>query len=97
MDDITINVVIADRNYRITIKRADEELVRKTVEDINRRIKEFSDLYAYKDKQDLLAMVLLDVNTVLFEKTNSAEKEEANIKKKISELSNLIESSCLDK
>lgn len=59
MDDLTISVTIADRPYRLKIKKEEEERVRKAAKKINERIKQYSDHYAFNDKQDLLAMVSL--------------------------------------
>jgi Cell division protein ZapA len=58
-DLIPINVVIGDRTYRIKIETADEELVRKTLKTINDKVVEFKTLFAGKDMQDYIAMVLL--------------------------------------
>ena len=38
---LPVNIVIADRNYRIRIEKADEEKVRKTAALINQKIGEF--------------------------------------------------------
>jgi cell division protein ZapA (FtsZ GTPase activity inhibitor) len=59
MDELTITVNIADRPYRLKIKREEEEIIRKAVKEIDQRIKEYSEHFAFNDKQDLLAMVLL--------------------------------------
>lgn len=59
MEELTISVIIADRPYRLTIKRDEEEVIRKAAESINNMIKEYSSNYAFNDKQDLLAMVAL--------------------------------------
>ncbi|HOY30599.1 MAG TPA: cell division protein ZapA [Bacteroidales bacterium] len=59
MEDLTISVNIAERNYKLTIGRLEEEIVRKAVKLINDKIKEFASTYAFKDKQDLLAMIAL--------------------------------------
>lgn len=56
---IPINIVIADRTYRIKTLAADEEVIRKTVKLINDKIVEFKNLYAGKDMQDYLAMVII--------------------------------------
>ena len=56
---IPINVIIADRNYRLKIKASDEELVRKTVKLINEKVFEFKNNFAAKDMQDYVSMVLL--------------------------------------
>ncbi|MDR3712785.1 MAG: cell division protein ZapA [Puia sp.] len=58
-DLIPINVVIGDRTYRIKIEPADEEVVRKTLKTINDKIVEFKTLFAGRDMQDYVAMVLL--------------------------------------
>jgi len=56
---IPINVLIADRTYRIRIAPADEEVVRKTLKLINDKIIEFKTSFAGKDMQDYIAMVVL--------------------------------------
>jgi hypothetical protein len=60
MDElIAITVVIGDRTYRIKIHPADEEVVRKTIKSINEKILEFKTLFAGKDMQDYISMVLV--------------------------------------
>ena len=56
---IPVNILIADRNYRLRIKPEDEEKLRKTVKLINEKIIEFKTNFAGKDMQDYIAMVLI--------------------------------------
>jgi cell division protein ZapA (FtsZ GTPase activity inhibitor) len=56
---IPVNIVIAERNYRLKIDPDDEETVRKTVKLINEKVYEFKNSFAGKDMQDYVAMVLL--------------------------------------
>jgi cell division protein ZapA len=56
---IPLNLVIADRSYRVRIKPSDEEVVRKTVKTINDKVVEFKTQFAGKDMQDYIAMVLV--------------------------------------
>ena len=56
---IPINVVIADRSYRLKVEPKDEEMVRKTVKLINEKVLEFKNKFAGKDTQDYVSMVLL--------------------------------------
>jgi len=56
---IPVNMVVGDRNYRIRIDPVNEEIVRKTVKLINDKILEFKSLFAGKDMQDYIAMVVL--------------------------------------
>ncbi len=58
-DLIAISALIGDRNYRIKIEPADEEVVRKTLKTINEKIVEFKTMFAGKDMQDYIAMVLI--------------------------------------
>lgn len=64
MEEFTISVNIADRPYRLTIKREEEEVIRKAANKINEKVKNYSANYAFNDKQDLLAMVALEEATV---------------------------------
>ncbi len=56
---IPLNIVIGDRNYRIKILPTDEEAVRKTLKTINDKIVEFRTMFAGKDMQDYISMVLI--------------------------------------
>lgn len=56
---IPVNVLIADRSYRLKIKPEDEEKLRKTVKTINEKIIEFKTSFAGRDMQDYIAMVLI--------------------------------------
>ena len=60
MGEQMITISIADRPYRLAINNeTEEENVRKAARLINEKVKEYSTHYAFKDKQDLLAMVVL--------------------------------------
>ena len=56
---IPINIVIADRSYRLKIATKDEEVVRKTIKTINEKIVEYKTNFSGKDMQDYVSMVLL--------------------------------------
>ncbi len=56
---IPVSALIGDRTYRIKIEPQDEEVVRKTLKTINDKIVEFKTLFAGKDMQDYIAMVLI--------------------------------------
>lgn len=89
-DLITINVVLADRTYRLKIKASDEEVVRKTVKLINDKILEFKTQFAGKDMQDYLAMVVLWVATEqAFATTNVLNHQE--VSSQLSYIENLIQ------
>jgi hypothetical protein len=58
-DLILLNLLIADRTYRIKVAPKDEEVVRKTAKTINDKLLEYKTQFSGKDMQDYLAMVLV--------------------------------------
>ena len=56
---IPVNILIADRTYRIKSSPSDEEVVRKTVKLINDKIIEFKTNFSGKDMQDYVSMVII--------------------------------------
>lgn len=63
MDKLKIKVSIAGRIYPLTIKRNEEETIRKAASKIEAIIKQFEANYTVKDKQDLLAMCALQLSS----------------------------------
>lgn len=90
MDELTISVTIADRPYRLNIKKEEEEQIRKAAKNINERIKQYSDNYAFKDKQDLLAMVSLEYanSSLVFEE--KLDHSDQQINEQLSNLDNIL-------
>ncbi|MDB5251969.1 MAG: cell division protein ZapA [Flaviaesturariibacter sp.] len=75
MSLIPLNLVIADRSYRIKINPSDEEVVRRTAKTINDKLIEYKTAFAGKDLQDYLAMVLIWFAT----EQNAAISNEVNL------------------
>lgn len=85
-DLIPINIVIADRTYRIKTLPRDEEVIRRTLKTINDKIIEFKTQFAGKDMQDYIAMVMIWYATQTSADTNPAlEKEMVDALLKIEE------------
>ena len=77
MDELSISLAVAERNYRLAVKKEHEVLFRKAAKLIEKRMKDYSTSYAYKDKQDLLAMVAIEYATsYLQEEQILMEKED---------------------
>ncbi|MEO0310854.1 MAG: hypothetical protein RIQ89_511 [Bacteroidota bacterium] len=60
-ETLSVKVAIANRNYPLRVTQQEQEKVLAAAQAINARIKAFEDTYAVKDKQDLLAMVALQL------------------------------------
>lgn len=89
---IPLNLLIADRNYRVRINPKDEEVVRKTVKTINDKLVEFKTQFAGKDLQDYIAMVLVWFAT----EQNASISNQVNldhIGNRLQALENLIDTS----
>ena len=90
MEEITINIVIADRSYKLTVARADEEKVRKAAAMINDRIKSYSAHYAFKDMQDLLSMTALQFATSTVKYESELAYRDQHLEQQLNDLNALL-------
>lgn len=88
---IAATVVIGDRSYRIKMNPRDEEVVRKTVKTINDKIVEYKTLFAGKDMQDYIAMVLIWLATEQ-QAGGGADIEQEALTEKLSALEKILDS-----
>ncbi len=95
MEELSIKIKIADREYPMTVKRDDEERVRMASRLINEKLKSYRDQFGLEDKQDLLAMVAFDS---LVEKMTSEETHQVidqTVYEKVTHLNHLVSQSIL--
>ena len=59
-EKLSIKLHIANRTYPMKIARDSEEYIRNSVKKIEARLKFYEENYAIKDKQDMLAMCLIE-------------------------------------
>ncbi|MBL3656082.1 cell division protein ZapA [Fulvivirga sediminis] len=93
MDELSIRIKIADREYPMKVKVEDEARVRRAGKQINERIRSYREQFGIDDKQDLLAMVAFDC---LVDKMESDEKQhniDDSVVDKVKQLNNLINQS----
>jgi cell division protein ZapA (FtsZ GTPase activity inhibitor) len=88
---IPVNIVIADRSYRLRIHPKDEEVLRKTVKTINEKIVEFRSQFAGKDMQDYISMVLIWFATEQ-NAGSRLELEKENITEQLNSIERILES-----
>jgi len=91
MSEFTISVKIADRPYRLTIKREDEERIRRAANDLNEKIKQYSENFAFNDKQDLLAMVALEERSSSIISNEKLKKTEITVIKDLEEIDRYLQ------
>lgn len=89
-DTLKIKVSIGNRTYPLTIKRADEESVRKAAKTIESMLKDFQRNYAVQDQQDLLAMCALQLATKVEQTQNNAVVVDKGITDRLEALSDQL-------
>ena len=83
----SINVVIAERSYPSQVKSPEhEEMIRKAVADINRRVKFYLEKFPSKGMVEILSLVVLNIgiqNCGLQKQVESAIEDEAALLKEL--------------
>lgn len=74
-DLIPVNIVIGDRTYRIKALPKDEEVIRRTVKQINDKIIEFKTQFSGQDMQDYIAMVIIWYATLAVDSQGGATND----------------------
>lgn len=79
--EISIKVLIGDRQYPLKISSGEEENVRKAAKLVNERSKFYTENFSVQDKQDAIAMSALEfasenLNAVSNDQSISAEMEQ---------------------
>ncbi|MBT4479016.1 MAG: cell division protein ZapA [Flavobacteriales bacterium] len=87
---LKIKINIANRIYPMTINRDAEENIRKSVKKIEERLKFYEKNYAIKDRQDLLAMCLIEIATKLESVNDSDTKDNNDIEIKLSSIESAL-------
>ena len=87
----SMQVMIAGRSYPLKVREQDMDSIRRVVEEINEKIKDFQLTYINKDKQDCLAMSLLTYAVELHKTKLSDNTTPQQISRKVDHLENLIE------
>ena len=80
MSDVSVKVEIAGGLYTLKVGSDDERNVKQAVDLINQKISEFERNYGVKDKKDVLAMVTLQLVSLLQKQKSQAEQELSTLK-----------------
>ena len=92
MDKLSIKLHIANRIYPMKIERKSEEFIRNAVKEIKERLKFYEENYAIKDKQDLLAMCLIEYASKFESVNNKKVVEYDGLSEKLAEIDDLLSS-----
>jgi len=90
MDKLSIKINIANRLYPMKIDRKSEEYIRNAVKNIEKRLKYYEENYAIQDKQDLLAMCLIEYASKFETVNNKNIVEDDGLTDRLLKLDNLL-------
>jgi cell division protein ZapA len=91
-DKLSIKLHIANRIYPMKIERESEEYIRNAVKQIEGRLKFYEENYAIKDKQDLLAMCLIEYASKFESVNNKNVVEDDGFTEKLTEIESILSS-----
>ena len=91
-DKLSIKLHIANRIYPMKIERNSEEHIRNAVKKIEGRLKFYEENYAIKDKQDLLAMCLIEYASKFESINNKNVVEDDGLTEKLNEIEAILDS-----
>jgi len=91
-DLISIKVQIANRPYPLKVRPDQENAIRRAVDAINARLKEYESTYAVRDIQDLLAMYTIHITTEQLGIQSINDTQKLEIEAELDNLSALVNS-----
>jgi len=91
MDTVSASVSILGRTYKLRVAADDEGALRKAAEAIETQAKNYGNMYAYNDHQDLLAMVALTQITQLIKLQNSMRYKDTDLAQKLKSIDSVLE------
>tara|TARA_Y100001978_G_C23685111_1_gene431411 strand:- start:913 stop:1197 length:285 start_codon:yes stop_codon:yes gene_type:complete len=92
MQKLSIKLHIANRIYPMKIEPSSEEFIRNAVKKIEERLTFYENNYEIKDKQDLLAMCLIEYASKLERLNNETSDQSELLKQKLIRIDNDISS-----
>ncbi|MBL7851813.1 MAG: cell division protein ZapA [Cyclobacteriaceae bacterium] len=95
MDELSIKIKIADREYPMKVKRNEEERVRAAGKVINEKLKSYREQFGLDDKQDLLAMTAFDSVVEKMAAEESDNGVDQSVVDKINHLNQLVSQAIL--
>lgn len=90
MDELSVKIKIADREYPMKVKRTEEEKVRAAGKLINEKIKHYREQFGLDDKQDLLAMVAFDCLVDKLAEEDNLQVIDETLVEKVNHLNQLV-------
>ena len=91
MSELPATIHILDRPYKMRINADDEQFLREAGVLIDSQAKEYAKMYAYNDRQDLLAMVALTQITQLLKLQHKQQFRDTRLEDRLTEINQLLD------
>ena len=91
MNELPATVYILDRPYKLKVRPDDEHFLRKAAESIDSQARSYGKMYAYNDRQDLLAMVALTQITQLLELHDRLQYKDTKLASRLTDINELLD------
>ncbi len=91
METISASVNILGRTYKLRVSKEDEAALRKAAEAIDNQAKQYGNMYAYNDHQDLLAMVALTQITQLTKIQDSLRFKDTDLAQRLQSIDSVLD------
>ncbi len=91
MNEIPATVYILDRPYKLKVRPDDEQFLRQAASRIDSQARDYGKMYAYNDRQDLLAMVALTKVTELLQLQNREQFVDGRLGARLTDINNLLD------
>lgn len=96
MEQLSIKVKIADREYPLKVRKDEEERIKMAAKLLNDKIKQFKDQFGKDDKQDLLAMAAFDLAVEKLRKEEKIALTNEHLENRLDYLEDLINTALND-
>lgn len=90
---VCINVELAQRTYKVNVRESEKTVFEDASKMIDETIKGYEAKYAYKDKQDLLAMVLLQYVTAFIKQNRTLNDNNRTLNERLEAMLQNLEKS----
>ncbi|MFA8299477.1 MAG: cell division protein ZapA [Hyphomicrobiales bacterium] len=97
MEEITLSLNIADRPYKMVVKKSEEAVIRKAAELVEEKLIAYSQSYAFKDKQDLLAMLVLQFASSALREEGVNGRHKSEVFDRLNDIDNVLSQQLGDK
>lgn len=88
--DVSINIRLCNRNYKLKVAAANEGIVRDSVKAISENIEKFHQNFPGRDDQDYMAMTLIDFITSK-QNLDKSINDDSELMQKLEQINTLLD------